>query len=44
MEHDDSHERAVPQLLAAQGRWDAVADHRDLAGRARYVTAVRTGR
>jgi release factor glutamine methyltransferase len=44
MEHDDTHERAVPQLLAAQGTWDAIADHRDLAGRARYVTAVRTGR
>lgn len=41
LEHDDSHEVVVPQLLANDGRWRDVVDHRDLADRARYVTAVR---
>jgi release factor glutamine methyltransferase len=42
VEHDDSHERAVPELIDADGRWRDVADHRDLAGRPRYATAVRS--
>jgi release factor glutamine methyltransferase len=42
IEHDDSHEEAVVALLAADGRWREVVDHRDLTGRPRYVTATRT--
>jgi release factor glutamine methyltransferase len=41
IEHDDSHARSLPDLLIADGRWIDVADHLDLAGRPRYVTAVR---
>lgn len=41
VEHDDSHREAVPALLRADGRWRDVASHDDLAGRARYATAVR---
>jgi release factor glutamine methyltransferase len=41
LEHDESHESAVPELLHADGQWCDIADHRDLAGRPRYVTAVR---
>jgi release factor glutamine methyltransferase len=44
VEHDDTHERSVPGLLAADPRWRDVADHRDLAGRPRYATAVRAPR
>ena len=43
VEHDDTHAEAVPALLAAGGHWRDVLDHRDLAGRPRYVTAVRAG-
>jgi release factor glutamine methyltransferase len=39
VEHDDTHGQAVPALLGDQ--WREVADHRDLAGRPRYTTAVR---
>jgi release factor glutamine methyltransferase len=42
MEHDDSHGVSVPALLTADGRWSEVADHADLAGRPRFVTAVRS--
>lgn len=42
LEHDDSHGRAVPELLSADGRWRDIADHDDLAGRPRYTTAVRS--
>jgi release factor glutamine methyltransferase len=42
LEHDDSHERAVRELLSADGGWRDIADHRDLAGRPRYATAVRS--
>ena len=31
--------RAAPALFAAAGGWTEVADHRDLAGRDRFVTA-----
>lgn len=39
VEHDDSHAREVLELLRAQPGLTAVAGHRDLAGRPRYVTA-----
>jgi release factor glutamine methyltransferase len=39
LEHDDSHALAVPRLL--EDRFTQIADHRDLAGRPRYVTAAR---
>jgi release factor glutamine methyltransferase len=42
-EHDDSHGEAVPRLLRRDGRFTRIADHRDLAGRPRYATAVRAG-
>jgi len=42
IEHDDTHEQAVPALLRADGRWQEVADHPDLTGRPRYATARRT--
>jgi release factor glutamine methyltransferase len=42
VEHDDSHGEAVPALLNANGAWQSVADHIDLAGRPRFATAVRT--
>lgn len=41
VEHDDTHGRAVPELLRRDGRWRAVADHADLTGRPRYTTAHR---
>lgn len=41
MEHDDTHGETVPALLRETGEWRDVADHRDLAGRPRYVSAVR---
>lgn len=43
IEHDDTHAEAVPALLRADGRFGEVTDHPDLAGRARFVTACRTG-
>ncbi|MEH0936302.1 peptide chain release factor N(5)-glutamine methyltransferase [Micromonospora psammae] len=41
VEHDDTHGAAVPGLLAADGRYTAVTEHRDLAGRPRFATASR---
>jgi release factor glutamine methyltransferase len=41
LEHDDTHVRAVPELLRADGRWDAITDHDDLTGSPRYAVAVR---
>ncbi|MBQ1028080.1 peptide chain release factor N(5)-glutamine methyltransferase [Micromonospora sp. C95] len=41
IEHDDSHGAVLPALLAADGRYAAIVDHRDLAGRPRFVTASR---
>ena len=38
-EHADVQGEAAPALFAAAGRWAEVADHRDLAGRPRFVTA-----
>ena len=43
MEHDASHGTSVPDLVRADGRWTDVADHADLAGRPRFVTARRFG-
>lgn len=39
IEHDETQAQAVPALL--RDGWRDVADHRDLAGRPRYTTAVR---
>ncbi|WP_200206870.1 peptide chain release factor N(5)-glutamine methyltransferase [Micromonospora coerulea] len=41
IEHDDTHGAAVPGLLAADGRFVAVAEHRDLVDRPRFATASR---
>ncbi|MFF5179322.1 peptide chain release factor N(5)-glutamine methyltransferase [Micromonospora sp. NPDC000316] len=42
VEHDDTHDVAVPALLVADGRFTAVTEHRDLTGRPRYATASRS--
>ncbi len=39
VEHDDTQGEAVPALLAGDGRYDGIEDHRDLAGRPRFTTA-----
>jgi release factor glutamine methyltransferase len=41
MEHDESHGEIVPRLLAELGYFEDVADHQDLTGRPRFVTARR---
>jgi len=41
IEHDDGHAEAVTALLRVHGRFTAVADHADLAGRPRFATARR---
>jgi release factor glutamine methyltransferase len=41
VEHADVQGVAAPGVFAGTGRWRDVEDHRDLAGRDRYVTAVR---
>jgi len=38
-EHADVQGESAQQVFAATGRWSEVRDHRDLAGRPRYVTA-----
>jgi release factor glutamine methyltransferase len=38
-EHADVQGDSAPAVFSAAGRWSEVRDHRDLAGRARYVTA-----
>jgi release factor glutamine methyltransferase len=38
-EHADVQGESAPAVFRASGRWREVADHRDLAGRARFVTA-----
>ncbi len=43
VEHADLQGESAPAVFAQTGRWAEVADHRDLAGRDRYVTAVRRG-
>jgi release factor glutamine methyltransferase len=39
VEHDVTHGEAAPELLRAAGGWTDVADHDDLTGRPRFVTA-----
>ncbi len=41
IEHDPSQEDSLPQLLERDGHWCLIADHHDLAGRARFVTGRR---
>jgi release factor glutamine methyltransferase len=41
-EHGDRQGPAMTALLSGAAGWREVVDHRDLAGRARYVTAERT--
>jgi release factor glutamine methyltransferase len=43
-EHADVQEQEVVALFAATGRWRSITDHRDLAGRPRFVTARRITR
>ncbi|WP_433264527.1 peptide chain release factor N(5)-glutamine methyltransferase [Actinosynnema sp. CS-041913] len=42
IEHDDTHGKSVPALLAARRVLTDVQDHTDLAGRPRFATARRT--
>ena len=39
VEHSDRQGQAAPHVLSAAGGWTDVADHADLAGRDRFVTA-----
>jgi release factor glutamine methyltransferase len=39
VEHSDRQGRTAPELFLAAGGWSEVEDHRDYAGRDRYVTA-----
>jgi release factor glutamine methyltransferase len=41
VEHADAQDRSAPLVFRTPGTWRAVADHRDLTGRGRFVTAVR---
>ncbi|MGA8046339.1 MAG: peptide chain release factor N(5)-glutamine methyltransferase [Dermatophilaceae bacterium] len=41
MEHADSHGRSLPERLERTGAWCELADHLDLSGRPRFVTARR---
>ena len=41
VEHADLQGRSAPDVFARTGRWADVKDHRDLAGRDRYLTATR---
>ena len=38
-EHADVQGESAPAVFAGTGRWSDVRDHRDLAGRSRFVTA-----
>lgn len=40
-EHAELQEQSAPAVFVDQGAWDRVRGHRDLAGRPRFVTAVR---
>lgn len=42
-EHADAQGSAAPDVFRAAGGWAEVVDHRDLAGRPRFVTARRSG-
>jgi release factor glutamine methyltransferase len=39
VEHADVQGESAPAVFAASGRWEEVRDHRDLAGRPRFLTA-----
>ncbi|HZP15038.1 MAG TPA: peptide chain release factor N(5)-glutamine methyltransferase [Nocardioides sp.] len=39
VEHADAQGASAPEVFRASGRWDGVRDHKDLAGRARFLTA-----
>jgi len=39
-EHADVQGESAPAVLVSSGRWSHVVDHRDLAGRPRFTTAV----
>lgn len=41
VEHADVQGESAPQVFVDAGRWRDVRDHRDLAGRPRYLTATR---
>jgi release factor glutamine methyltransferase len=41
VEHADLQGESAPAVFTATGRWTGVADHQDLAGRDRYLTARR---
>jgi release factor glutamine methyltransferase len=41
VEHADVQGAGVTAVFGASGRWRSVADHRDLAGRDRFLTALR---
>jgi release factor glutamine methyltransferase len=41
IEHDDTHGESMPRLLTQLGCWRDISAHQDLAGRPRYVTALR---
>jgi len=41
VEHADAQGESAPAVFAAEGRWEEIRDHRDLAGRPRFVTARR---
>ena len=43
VEHSDRQGRTAPELFEQAGGWTEVEDHRDYAGRDRYVTARWTG-
>jgi release factor glutamine methyltransferase len=38
-EHADVQAESAPAVFRATGRWSEVVDHRDMSGRARFVTA-----
>ena len=42
-EHADVQGESAPGVFAAAGGWGDVRDHRDLAGRARFLTATLAG-
>ncbi len=41
VEHADVQGEAAPAVFSSDGRWEEVRDHRDLAGRPRFLTARR---
>jgi release factor glutamine methyltransferase len=43
MEHDETHVHVVPSLVAADGRFEQIEAHADLARRPRFTSAVRAG-